>query len=374
MLKSSLAHVWGEAQTIRSRFASVMVATCILLASVIISLVFAELFLRWYYRDVLTSAGGRTYFYYHSVKKFDDELNAYHLRGKFFEVKSKHVMRVVVLGDSLAFGHGVWPYTKTFPELVKKMFMEKYPNRDLEILNLGLPGHNLRHHNKYLTKFVLLLKPDYVLYQWYINDMNYRTHITKFKAPPLVPDKRLDEILTEKSVVYFLLTRAWNQIRVKSGDQVDYIDYLTKKFKDPKSRSSKLANKLLNRMLDRLEKEGIGCGIVLFPSLANKMSGYKLGFLHEQVLNVCRERNIPCLDLRKAYGRYDEPLEELWANTFDYHPSALAHRVAAEEINRFFGPKWAESIDLKVSRRESGGEHNGLVKTIHPYQDGVKPR
>ena len=119
------------------------------------------------------------------------------------------------------------------------------------------------------------------------------------------------------------------------------------KLENPESKESLIAKKLLTKLLNRLEQEKIDHGIVLFPSFSVKMENYQLGFLHDQVIDVCQERNLRCLDLREAFSRHDDPIKGLWANTFDPHPSELAHRVAAEEIFEFFGPEWAETIDAK---------------------------
>ena len=235
MLKLAVAHAKGEVKTLKSRLAYLTVVSVILLGSLISIVLASEFFLRWYYRDVLSSAYGRTYFYLRSGGKFYSEKNALGVRGKHFDIQNNHALRVVVLGDSLAYGQGVWPYNKRFPEQTQKIFQEKYPGRDLEIINLGVPGMDLVNYQKYLTNFVFELKPDYVLYQWYTNDMNYKVDLKAFMAPPLISNKNLNKFLTENSVIYFLLQRARNQLRTWQGKQVNYTDYLKSKLIDPAS-------------------------------------------------------------------------------------------------------------------------------------------
>lgn len=348
MLKIALAHAKGEIKTFKSRLAYLTVTSFILI-SFLVALIFAsEYCLRWYYRDVLSSSHGKNYFYLKSNNKFYKEKNALGTRGKYFEITSNHALRVAVLGDSLAYGQGVWPYTKRFPEQTLKLFQEKYPNLDLEIINLGVPGLNLPQYIRHVSTFVKALKPDFVLYQWYTNDMDSEMEVQVYRAPPLISNQKLHIFLTENSVLYFLIEQAWSQLRIRQGKQMNYTEYLSSKFKDPASKDSIAARKLLNKLLDILDKEEIKHGIVLFPSFAYKMKDYPLDFLHNQVLDVCEERNLPCLDLRNAYSKHDEPLKGLWANTFDAHPGELAHKVAAEEIFIFFGQEWADSINEKL--------------------------
>ena len=314
-----------------------------LLLSVTALMLFAsEIFLRWHYRGVLSSAHGITYFHNHSLKKFIHERNALGLRGKHFEVGKRNAFRIVVLGDSLAYGQGVYPYEKRFPEQAEKLFKEQHPDLDVEFINTGIAGQDLRQHNKYLASFVLKLKPDFVLYQWYINDMNTTYHLSEVTTPPLISNRKLHASLMENSVLYFLLQQSWSQIRVKMGTQKKYSDYLVEKFIDSTSVPSIAAKEQLNKLLDRLKKENIAYGIVLFPSFATPMREYTLGFLHERVLNTCTKRNIVCLDLRDTYMEYDSHIKALWANVFDPHPSELAHRLAAEKIVAAYGDQWAK--------------------------------
>jgi lysophospholipase L1-like esterase len=352
MQKLVVEHEKTKKRSLKRRFA-LSIALFVIFLCVVLGLTMAsETFLRWYFSDILSSANGRTYFNNRSLSLFiAEQQNDFKLRGKKFNlIKNDRVVRVVVLGDSLAYGQGVWPYEKRFPEQALKIFQKRYPNLDIEIINTGIAGQDLIQHNRYLAGFILALKPDFVLYQWYINDMNTTyDDLAVFMAPPLISNAKWHKTLIEKSVLYFLFQRTWGQIRAQLGLQRNVNEHLIGKFCDPKSKYSLAANEQLNKLLNRLEQENIPHGIVLFPSFDTKMGAYQLGFLHKQVLDVCKEHDLGCLDLRQAYSKYDNQIKELWANIFDHHPSALAHRVAAEEIVDFYGDEWAKMASSKAS-------------------------
>ncbi len=325
----------------------IFLLSCVLMISVsCIMLIASEFFVRWYYQDILSSAAGANYFHLKSWPKFAKERNALRLRGKHFDIFNNRTLRVAVLGDSLAYGQGVYPYDKRFPEMAYTIFKEKYPDHDIEIVNLGICGHNLMEHNRYIKNFVLAIKPDFVLYQWYPNDMSSSSDFGIFIPPPLIPNKKWHKKLNEESILYFLVQRIWKNIRIKTGLQRDYSDYLVEKFRKPENKHAIEARNQLNKLLDQLKVANIAHGIVLFPSFATPMKDYKLGFLHDIVLDTCQDRKINCLDLRETYSKYDNNIKELWANTFDPHPSKLAHKLAAEEIINSYENKW---VDMATS-------------------------
>ena len=311
------------------------------LFSVVVILVLFEFFVRWQYRDVLSTSHGRDYFYYKSYPLLRTEKNNFRFRGRDIHPRSDATYRVVVMGDSLAWGQGVFPYTDRFPELSEEIFRERYPGKDIEVMNLGVQGSNLRDHLR-LLPFVLELDPDFVLYQWYVNDMEDYVDIKQFLAMTLIPKYKWHSWAMDHSVVYLLLYRAWNQLRTGLGLQKSYTAYLAEKLGEPDSPTSLWAQEKLRELLSVLRQKGIAAGIVLFPECKSDMSGYELDFLHDRVLRECELAGIACLDLRRAFAAFDGRMKELRANPLDGHPSRTAHRLAAERIVETFGPVWAE--------------------------------
>lgn len=312
----------------------------------ILTLLAFELFARWYYRDILSTSHGRDYFYYKSHHLFKAERNNIRFRGRDIHVRIDDTFRVIVLGDSLTWGQGILPFTSRFPELAETLFEKRYPGTDIEVINLGIPGYNLRDH-LHMLPFVMQLKPDFVLYQWYVNDMEEKVDIPEFHALTLIPNPKWHEKLMKHSVTYILLYRTWNQLRTAIGLQKSYTEYLVNKLGDPKNKASVWADKTLHKLITSLENSGIDVGIILFPQCRSKMSEYELAFLHERVLSECRHDQITCLDLRNAYSAFDNDMKALRASFLDGHPSKTAHRIAAEKIVDVFGPEWQKELTGK---------------------------
>jgi lysophospholipase L1-like esterase len=320
------------------------------------SLLLIELGLRWYYSDVMSTARV-SYFYNRSLKKFLAERNALGFRGEHFDIRNKSgVYRIVVIGDSLAYGQGVLPHSDRFTEQFAGMLRQKYPSLDFEVINIGISGMNLPQHLWFLS-FTLKLDPDYILYQWFINDMEVSRDGSAFRTPRFPLPRGWNDSLMENSVLYFLLHELYREVRVATGRQMSYSQYMTDKLRDPDSRGSVQADEALNELISKIRGKGIPMGIVLFPGFTD-LEDYELGFLHDRVLAVCRDRQIQCLDLRPAYQPYNERIKDLWVNPFDAHPSKLAHRIAAERIFDTFAPAWTEAA------REQQADGRGVDEQI----------
>lgn len=336
MSRLAVLHSRGERRSFRSFVAYLAMSVFSVLFFLALCLLAGEYGLRWYYRDVL-STSRVTYFYNRSLGKFMSERNALGFRGKQFEISKGDVFRIVVIGDSFAWGQGVLPYTDRFPEVFAAKLAETYPDRRFEVINMALAGMNLIQHNQF-QKFTLQLEPDYVLYQWYVNDMETTREGAAFKTPTLVP-RALHTTLIEHSVIYFLLQDVYREIRVATGKQQTYTAYMVDKLKDPASPGAVEAQKLLDKLATGFSSRGVPFGIVLFPEFSG-LRDNPLGFLQERVLSYCTEKQLQCLDLTPAYLPYQDRMLELWANRFDAHPSKLAHRIAADEIFAVFGETW----------------------------------
>lgn len=340
-----------EGKTSAPRYWLIRVAFFFILPAMPILLLTAfEFGARWYFRDVLSTSHGRDYFFLKNHHLFKAEKNGFGLRGGEIRERTGQTYRVVVLGDSFAWGQGIYPYTSRFPEVAEKLFRESYPGADIEVINVAAPGFNLVEHNKYLP-FVINLDPDFVLYQWYVNDMEKHVDVQAFHAATLVPNKEWHLALMNRSVTYILLFRAWNQLRTALGLQKPYSSYLVEKMHDPDSGPSRWADNSLHQLISTLQGWNIATGIVLFPECRADMAAYGLGFLHDRVLAECRHDNIPCLDLRSAYSAFDGRMEQLQASPLDAHPSKIAHRLAAERIVETFGPGWQAAMAKRAGRQ-----------------------
>lgn len=84
--------------------------------------------------------------------------------------KTPGTFRIIVLGDSVTFGHGAL-YETTYPYLVEQRLKGWRPDVTWEVWNLGVPGYNTSDELEYLKQVGERYQPDLVVVGFYPNDL-----------------------------------------------------------------------------------------------------------------------------------------------------------------------------------------------------------
>lgn len=84
--------------------------------------------------------------------------------------KSPNTFRILVLGDSVTFGHGALSDT-TYPFLLEQRLRHWRPDVDWQVWNLGVPGYNTSQELAYLQQVGPSYDPDLVVVGFFENDL-----------------------------------------------------------------------------------------------------------------------------------------------------------------------------------------------------------
>jgi lysophospholipase L1-like esterase len=84
--------------------------------------------------------------------------------------KPRGAFRIVVLGDSVTFGHGSI-FEHTYPRLLERRLRAWKPGVDWQVWNLGVPGYNTSQELAYLLEIGAAYRPDLVIVGFYANDV-----------------------------------------------------------------------------------------------------------------------------------------------------------------------------------------------------------
>ena len=90
---------------------------------------------------------------------------------RYARPKPAEATRVVVLGDSIAFGYAVQE-ASAFPRVLETQLAERAPQARIQVVNLGVGGYNAWSEAELLKDVGITYQPDLVLVQFCINDLN----------------------------------------------------------------------------------------------------------------------------------------------------------------------------------------------------------
>ena len=246
-----------------------------------------------------------------------------------------------MIGDSYTFGQGI-AEDERMSNLLEKELRQR--RGAVDVVNLGNAGNNTADEVRVLQTALVKVKPDYVLLQWFINDVDIPENVTIGGAAWQQPS-RLNEAqirMRNTSVLYFLAAETWHKLFERSG--AGYTDEMLRRVGDPNSSASQRAQRALREFVSICKNHGVPLGIVLVPSFTPLQDReYPFLYLHQRVLAACADERVPCLDLFPTFAplmRNEKTYRDLWVNRFDPHMGPTANRIAATRMLEFFGASW----------------------------------
>ncbi len=302
-------------------------------------LIAAEVFVRYLFDDITTTADNTSYFALRWKKTHTIPVNSLGFREReITKQKPANIYRIVVVGDSLTYGQGIAEEAR-FSGIIERTLNET--KGTYEVLNFGKPGAETIDHIGFLDD-IFELKPDFILLQWFVNDVEGHDKSARPRHYRLIPSDYLSDFFHRNSALFYLIHARWNELQRTLGLVGTYNQSMIKRFSDPGSDDSRRANRELNEFIRRVKSSDVGIGIVLFPNLVEaggNIDNYPFGFLFDRVIGISRKNAIHYVDMRPVFASIT-PASELWVNRFDSHPSAFANKKAAAAILEKFSEQW----------------------------------
>jgi lysophospholipase L1-like esterase len=306
-----------------------------------VSLMAGEYTARYALSDITTTTDNRSHFAL-KWKSAHVRLNSLGYRDKERDwSNSAGAYRIALIGDSYTFGQGLAEH-----ERMSNLLEEELRRRRgaVDVVNLGNAGNNMADAVRVLRASIERVKPDFVLFQWFVNDVEIPEK-TLPRAVAIQQQPRLEKLkvqMRRNSVLYFLAAEAWHGLLEGSGSP--YAEDMLKRFGDPHSPASQRAHAALREFMQICRDEGVPLGIILVPYLTSLQSQeYPFSYLHQRVLTTCEAERVACLDLLPTFAPLmREAYRELWVNRFDSHMGPAANKMATARMLEFFGPAWTK--------------------------------
>jgi lysophospholipase L1-like esterase len=255
--------------------------------------------------------------------------NAQGFRDRDFAPKPPGVFRILVLGDSVTFGHGQ-PLDSIFTRRLESRLADRSPR--IEVLNAGIPGWSTHQQRRFYESDGAALDPDLVLVAFVLNDVTEiqrgRIELRLETGMALV---RAINWLAERSAAVAAVKRTYAAVFAPQDREVRSVAELVLREDAPEvEHAMQLAQAELERLHRLAAARGDVLGLVLFPfRFQFAASGEReLDAPQRRLRGFAEERGLPVLDTLPALRQHavDDVLMDA------DHLTALGHRVSAEAI------------------------------------------
>jgi lysophospholipase L1-like esterase len=238
---------------------------------------------------------------------------------------AKGKQRIVFLGDSFTYGHGVARVADRFSNRISQGLERAHPGH-FEVANLGCPGHGTPETVKILKDQILAndYQADYLVYTICLNDIESfhpekSSHDTERRSRS--PDFFLFRDTYFFNLMYFRLQQ-FTQPEIRN-----YFSYLQGYYSGQPWEQMQSS---LDEFLGLAKEHHLDTRIVIFPFLHNLGKDYPFRAAHQKLSDFFQSRGVRVLDLEPVLAAHSG--EVLTVNEFDAHPNSRAHQLAAEAI------------------------------------------
>jgi lysophospholipase L1-like esterase len=255
-------------------------------------------------------------------------INRFGMRDDEPLVAGPDLRRIVVVGDSMAFGFGIVDAADTFPNVLERRLRETFagePGR-YEVLNLAVGGYSSRDEAAVVAARVPPLAPDLLILAYSLNDP---------EIDPIQPLHAHFEPVAWWRHLHFarLIAGARNDAEIRRWGGGSYYLYL---HREPRKWGS--VQEAFARIAQVAKREGFPVLLAIVPLIpeptsaaaADWASRYRFANVHRQVADEGRRHGFAVLDLYPALAPHAP--EVLRVAPDDLHPSVLGHRLIAEAL------------------------------------------
>ncbi|MBI3252604.1 MAG: hypothetical protein HYZ52_04750 [Candidatus Omnitrophica bacterium] len=282
--------------------------------------------------------------YFHGKDRYGHpiRLNSRGYRDKEYSFdKLAGVYRILVLGDSVAFGDGV-AVEDAFPDQLEDLLNEAGPSgRKIEVINTGIRGYNTVQEFLLLKEEGLGYNPDLVLLCYVDNDAE------PFSNQDGLIDKRNEWLIAAKdfikrhSYLYAFFRKNFEVMRHRVTPE-KFNEHYSDQFR-PDHPGWSASYRALEAIQKITRERGIGFLLAVYPELVGTAPDEKypddLMKIQRQVLEAGRSLSIDTLDLLPAIQGHDARELRIAPNDW-FHPNRRGHRLVAEAVSRAVREKY----------------------------------
>ena len=277
--------------------------------------------------------------------------NRYGFREREFAVpKPPGACRIMVLGDSFTWGRYV-SLEERYTSLLEVSLDQAYPDKQIEVLNFGVPGGPTTLERDSLRDYRALVEPDLIVVGFVLNDpqphrQNYSVERARFEqrfgAPPFnVFLDRVEKLRLERTaelirraidgfIVKVGLVPAWQVAlqRVYEKDSTEWLEF-EKALRDIKAMSDEMN---LPPPLFAILNQGVYTDRPTDYNHPDEELQLYLRWYHQAEETAAR-LGFHSINYEREFAE-QLAREPVAVHVLDGHPSAKVHRIYAEKLFR----------------------------------------
>jgi len=241
---------------------------------------------------------------YERTKEFHEKYVRYNKHGyrdyEYSLKKPEGIFRVLVLGDSQTFGHGIKDLKDTWVKKLEAKLQKEGRNASIEVLNISGPGWNSDTYLYELFKNGFKFNPDLVILAYAHNDIPFPTSVncnsSDRKITPSI------NIFKSSKLASFIDFRI-NRLLEKVGEKPSYFDCLNQAYGSMGWEMNKF---YLDIMGLALSIKKVHFMVTVIPIIHQLDDNYPLIGAHKKLKEFSRQRRIEFLDFyEKGFKNID---------------------------------------------------------------------
>ncbi|HVT56869.1 MAG TPA: hypothetical protein VHR45_00575 [Thermoanaerobaculia bacterium] len=241
--------------------------------------------------------------------------------------KPPGVVRIVVLGDSVAAGLHIRRNEDVFPPILEQSLNAQ--GLRAEVINLAVSGYNTQQEVETLKEKGLRYQPDLVLVAYTLSSREHvdgdilKTLLEAEREKQGLSSARANSILVKSALYRFVRFRVL-AVRRRSGSQPqEYLDLV----------SHDTVGQYFEELRELARQNHFAVLVAVFPRLVRNFNYYRFADQHQFVHELAQRNGFHLIDLLEPYSRCRE--ESIAPISIDnFHPSAYGQRCAALAIAR----------------------------------------
>ncbi len=289
--------------------------------------------------------GAKRAYTWHGVLHVQDANNL--RRTSPFPPRQERVFRVMLVGDSLTYGQGIderWTYARQLEASLE-------PDYDVEVLNLGVSGHQSEDVLGKVRDFLPRLDPDLVIYGVCPNDFlpsgtgQYQNNYAY--ALPL--PESVKTLFTDNSRLARLSEDGYNQALLRMGLRVDFFDDILNGFTGYQQRFAGDVTRMNELVTARGLPPVVALTLDQHPRVDSR--GWRVAQVAERSM---KDAGMDVIGMAPYYRQFEG--QNFRVSRWEGHPNEVANAIWATMLDRHL-----RSLEVLRPFRKAVAEDNERV-------------